>query len=205
MGFLTPRFFALALTCLALLVLLAMPGLDRGLLDWLSAWGKEGLGRLYAQGAYWAGHGAVQISASVLWLLAAKYYKAKAEFYSGFAALAAVVGSGVLVQVLKHLVGRARPRTTLSPWEYLGPSFDSDLHSFPSGHTATSFALAAVLASRFPRQAWLFYLLAALVGVGRVAGGSHYPSDVLAGVLLGVAVGWTLAAMARRRIGEMEA
>lgn len=185
-----------------LVLLLLQPSLDAKILNGLAAWGGDGLGRLFAEGAYWAGHGAVQITLCILWLLAVKYYKAKSEFYHGAAGLAAVIGSGILVQVIKHLVGRARPRLTLPPWEHIGPSFDSDLHSFPSGHAATSFALAAVLANRFPRQAWIFYTLAVLVGVGRVVGGSHYPSDVLAGAVLGLAVGWALADTAWRRARE---
>lgn len=185
-----------------LILFLIMPSFDKSILDDLTAWGDDGLGRLFAEGAYWAGHGAVQITLCILWLLAAKYYRAKTEFYHGAAGLAAVIGSGIIVQILKHLVGRARPRMTLPPWEHIGPSFDSDLHSFPSGHTTTSFALAAVLASRFPRQAWIFYLIAGLVGVGRVVGGSHYPSDVLAGAILGLVVGWVLADTAWRRAVE---
>ena len=186
-----------------LVLFILLPSFDQSLLDGLAAWGDKGLGRLFAEGAYWAGHGAVQITICILWLLAAKYYRVKAEFYHGAAGLAAVIGSGIIVQILKHLVGRARPRMTLPPWEHIGPSFDSDLHSFPSGHTTTSFALAAVLASRFPRQAWIFYLIAGLVGVGRVVGGSHYPSDVLAGAILGLVVGWVLVDMAWRRVREL--
>lgn len=185
-----------------LVLLFIMPSYDKSILDAFSAWGQDGLGRLFAEAAYWLGHGAVQICLCLLWVAAAKYFKAKAEFYYGAAGLAAVIGSGIIVQVIKHLVGRARPRMTLPPWEHIGPSFDSDLHSFPSGHTATSFALAAVLASRFPRQAWIFYGVAGLVGVGRVVGGSHYPSDVLAGAILGLVVGWILADAAWRRFQE---
>lgn len=185
-----------------LVLLLLLPSWDKSILDVLAALGADGLGRLFAESAYWLGHGTVQVGLTVLWVAAAKYYKAKAEFYHGAAGLAAVVGSGILVQIIKHLVGRARPRMTLPPWEHIGPSFDSDLHSFPSGHTTTSFALAAVLASRFPRQAWIFYTVAGLVGLGRVVGGSHYPSDVLAGALLGLGVGWILADTAWRRVKE---
>jgi membrane-associated phospholipid phosphatase len=185
-----------------LTLFLVMPSLDKSLLGAFNAWGRDSLGRLFAEGAYWAGHGVVQIALCLLWMGAAKYYKSKAGMYQGVAGLAAVIASGILVQVFKHLVGRARPRMTLPPWEHFGPSFDSDLHSFPSGHTTTSFALAAVLAARFPRQAWIFYGVAALVGVGRVVGGSHYPSDVLAGVVLGLAVGWFCSDMARQRAGE---
>jgi membrane-associated phospholipid phosphatase len=197
-----PRTKPLLLVAAGLVLLLVMPSLDKSLLDGSTAWGRDGLGRLFAEGAYWAGHGAVQIALCLLWVGVAKYYNSKAGVYQGATGMAAVIGSGILVQVIKHLVGRARPRLTLPPWEHFGPSFDNDLHSFPSGHTTTSFALAAVLAARFPRQAWIFYSLASLVGLGRLVSGSHYPSDVLAGVILGLAVGWALADAAKRRAGE---
>jgi membrane-associated phospholipid phosphatase len=97
------------------------------------------------------------------------------------------------VQVCKHLAGRPRPRLALPPGEYFGPTFQSDLLSFPSGHATTSFAVAAALSVWYPRSAWVFYLLAALISLGRVVGDSHYLSDVMAGALLGLAVGWPLA------------
>ncbi|CAO0822632.1 hypothetical protein DFAR_310005 [Desulfarculales bacterium] len=110
--------------------------------------------------------------------------------------------SGVLVQIFKHLVGRPRPRLALSPNEYFGPTFQSDLLSFPSGHAATSFALAAALSVFYPRLAWLFYVLAALVAAGRVVSDAHYVSDVLAGAVLGLAVGWPLAGLVAWRTGR---
>jgi membrane-associated phospholipid phosphatase len=105
----------------------------------------------------------------------------------------AVGVAGLAVQAGKLLVGRPRPRMELPVWEYFGPTLSSDLHSFPSGHAATSFAVAAVLAAAWPRAGWVFYLLAVMVGVGRVLSASHHLSDVLAGALLGLLVGWLLA------------
>jgi undecaprenyl-diphosphatase len=57
--------------------------------------------------------------------------------------------------------------------------------SFPSGHTASSFAASWVLSSVWPRQAPLFYTLATLVGLSRIYAGAHYPGDVLSGALYG--------------------
>lgn len=61
-------------------------------------------------------------------------------------------------------------------------------HSFPSGHTAAAFAVAAglIYASR-GRRRWLWLAPAAFVGVSRVACGVHFPSDVAVGAALGVA------------------
>jgi len=61
--------------------------------------------------------------------------------------------------------------------------------SFPSGHTATSFACATVLSFFVPRAAPAFYLLALAIGYSRIYVGVHWPLDVLGGAVLGVAVG----------------
>jgi undecaprenyl-diphosphatase len=61
--------------------------------------------------------------------------------------------------------------------------------SFPSGHTAGSFAAAAALAAFYPKDGPLLFLLASGVGASRVYLGHHFPSDVLIGAGLGVGVG----------------
>ncbi len=60
--------------------------------------------------------------------------------------------------------------------------------SFPSGHSASSFAGAWLLSHDFPGQGPLFFLLAALVGFSRIYLGDHYPGDVLSGALSGMAL-----------------
>ena len=72
-------------------------------------------------------------------------------------------------------------------------------HSFPSGHAATSFACATVLAWAFPRLAVPLYLLAAAIAFSRVYVGVHYPLDVLAGAALGVLVATALLRLVRAR------
>jgi len=62
--------------------------------------------------------------------------------------------------------------------------------SFPSAHAAAAFAAAWVLSELFPAGRAAFWTLAALIAISRVYVGAHYPLDVMAGALLGVAVGW---------------
>jgi undecaprenyl-diphosphatase len=88
----------------------------------------------------------------------------------------------VLAELGKTIVNRHRPFET-----QLGPP--SSTHSFPSGHSATAFACATVLASLAPRWRVPFFVLAALIAISRVYNGLHYPTDVLAGSALGVLVG----------------
>jgi membrane-associated phospholipid phosphatase len=64
--------------------------------------------------------------------------------------------------------------------------------SFPSGHAATSFAGATILAFAFPCLAPLLYVLAAAVAFSRVYVGVHYPLDILGGAVLGILVAFAV-------------
>lgn len=78
--------------------------------------------------------------------------------------------------VLKHLVNRPRPTDVIAD------------PSFPSGHATAIFALAAALSVWWPRGRWLWWAVAVVVAWSRVALGMHYPSDCLAGALLGAGI-----------------
>jgi undecaprenyl-diphosphatase len=58
--------------------------------------------------------------------------------------------------------------------------------SFPSGHAANNMAVAVVLILFFPRFGWLYLPIALLIGYSRVYTGSHWPLDVMAGMILGL-------------------
>jgi undecaprenyl-diphosphatase len=94
-----------------------------------------------------------------------------------------------LAQMIKHLVGRPRPRLDVDWTQHLGPSLSSGFDSFPSGHTVTAFALAVVLSKAYPGGRHVYYALAAFIGISRIYLDSHYASDVFAGGVLGVVLG----------------
>ena len=191
-----------AVTAALLVLVVASPGLDGSFLAWSRLVEPTFWGQLVGQAAYLAGLGWVQFGLLFVLIALGFILKRKPWVRLGVGCVLATAASGILVQIIKNLVGRPRPRMNL-PVQFLsGPNLDSDFHSFPSGHTATSFALAAILAWRFPRFGWLFYLLAALVGYGRVLSGSHYLSDVVAGAFVGIMAGlplavWTLKSRSR--------
>lgn len=106
-----------------------------------------------------------------------------------FAMIAAVGGSGIVVNLLKMAVGKTRPRLLFEegrlgfePFTY-GHAFNS----FPSGHATTSAAAAVILACALPRWRWVFLPAGFLLALTRVAIQAHYLSDVLAGFALGTA------------------
>lgn len=97
--------------------------------------------------------------------------------------------------LLKPLVARARP-CEMSPVSLL-IARPTD-YSFPSGHTGASFAaMSALLFSG--NRLWLPALaLAAVIAFSRMYLYVHYPTDVLAGALLGIMTGWCGAVLARQ-------
>lgn len=88
---------------------------------------------------------------------------------------------------IKHFVKRQRPLNAL-PNVHSKGSPVLDVYSFPSGHTSTSFSLATIFALRYPKYPQVYapmYLWAVMVAYGRPYFGMHYPSDILAGALIG--------------------
>jgi len=117
--------------------------------------------------------------------------------------LATAIG-GLAVFAVKIAIDRPRPPVHFAALgvEVSAPDGVPPDRSFPSGHAQTAFAAAAYLSLLFPRGAALFLALAALVGLSRVALGVHYPSDVLAGALVGAAfsiAGFKIARRIERR------
>ncbi len=113
----------------------------------------------------------------------------------GFAvAFALAIDVLVVNIILKNVVGRARPWTheelswTNSFYAQYGIDLSTD-YCFPSGHTAVTFCVAAVLVICYRAKAVPAVVLAFLIGISRIYLCEHYVSDVVAGMLIGVACG----------------
>ena len=95
----------------------------------------------------------------------------------------ALAVSFVIGFFLKELFGRPRPYKIV-PNAYIGDRVWKD-YSFPSGHTAAGFSLAINYAMCYPQFAFPLVLSAVFIGVSRIYLGHHYPTDILAGGILG--------------------
>lgn len=109
----------------------------------------------------------------------------------GITSLAAIVIGALITNVtLKNLVARTRPYEVVEGLALLIEK-QSD-YSFPSGHTCASFAAAGVYWRMLPKKCSIpLLVLAAMIAFSRLYVGVHYPTDVLAGLLIGLLAAWT--------------
>jgi len=106
--------------------------------------------------------------------------------------LAQLLGSVLIVRILKMSTGRARPdATSLTDFgsEWIGFSWDAAHHSFPSGHTAdiVTSALFAAILFRNPWAVAVCLAWATALALSRLALAKHYPSDAITGAVIAVA------------------
>jgi len=103
----------------------------------------------------------------------------------GIALVSGLIARYVVAAAIRHFYMRPRPFVELG----VSHIVNDTASSFPSGHTIFMFALATVVYKFNKKIAWLLYALGLLIGIARVAGGVHYPSDILGGIVLGILTG----------------
>ncbi|HEX8077720.1 MAG TPA: phosphatase PAP2 family protein [Chthoniobacterales bacterium] len=109
---------------------------------------------------------------------------------TGLSMLAAIAAADVTKRIAKKLVRRTRPKALLDDGDYeadTGGSANKKKQSFPSGHTACTVAAARAFARNVPEASAAAGAAAVAVGISRVAKGDHWPLDVLAGAIIGLA------------------
>ena len=165
-----------------------LPAIDRGVIDWHSG---------FARGA----SDVLVLGVAGGALLGATRNLPAARARGDAVVLAnALTWTAAATEWIKVAAHRARPALYRSGAPDAATSADNR-KSFPSGHTAIAFAAATAYTTLAARQqlphaqrnAVLLYSGAVIVGTLRVAGGKHFPTDVLTGAALGAAVGWLTA------------
>jgi len=105
-------------------------------------------------------------------------------------ALASLSATYLVQRVMKPVFRRRRPFVDR---EVLVVGIKPADASFPSGHTAASFAAATALATFYPGAAPMAFTLATGVGLSRVYLGHHFPSDIAVGAMVGGGIGTGIA------------
>lgn len=113
--------------------------------------------------------------------------------WEGGGAVPAVVhlfATGAVCTLLYKLIKAAttRPRPYQRNRSIVRSADPLDQYSFPSGHTLHAVAFSAIAIGYYPGLVWVLAPFTALVALSRVVLGLHYPSDVLAGAMLGAAI-----------------
>jgi undecaprenyl-diphosphatase len=134
---------------------------------------------------------------AVLFLARGKWRSENARHGVVAAGFSALLALGV-AHLISDFWDRARPYEAHPGHAHLLVAASPD-PSFPSDHATAAFAIAVAIALRSRRAGWVALAMAAAVSIARVAVGTHYPSDVLGGALLGAAAALVLWAPPIRR------
>lgn len=105
---------------------------------------------------------------------------------------------------VKERVDRTRPELLIREGRYAmrpGTSGEHAQRSFPSGHSACSAAAARAFAREYPEHGLPAHAAASLVALSQVPRGTHYPTDVVAGSLIGLLAEWAVDRVLSRRRG----
>lgn len=138
-----------------------------------------------------AGAEAAFIALVLVWFAVGWWRQADQERQGAMAALLAAGVALALNVLIGHIWYRQRPFAAHPETVHLLLPHATD-SSFPSDHTAAAFAIAVVLVAAHRRWGILALALAALVGYARIYVGDHYPTDVLAGAVVGCAAATVL-------------
>ena len=130
------------------------------------------------------------VISTLVFLLVFSLYKKNQQLRDRFVVITiSVLIAYIASNLIKIIVQRPRPFDTFIDIIKYG---DGGSFSFPSGHTSEAFAFATAISLAYRK--WYIvipvYLWACMVGFSRMYLGTHYPSDVLAGIIIGMLSSW---------------
>lgn len=102
------------------------------------------------------------------------------------AALAIILSRGIITTTIHFFYDHLRPFQVYG----FSPLFNEAGSSFPSAHAAIFFALAMTVWFTSRKWGWWFFIFATLMGIARIYAGVHWPYDIVAGAVIGIASGW---------------
>ena len=121
--------------------------------------------------------------------------------YIGLITIGALIFSTILGEgLLKHIVQRPRPYADFT-WVRLLVD-KSTIYSFPSGHTTSSFAAAFVLSKYLKKFSPVIWMVAIMIAFSRLYLFMHYPSDIVAGIVLGLFCGKVVSYLYENKIND---
>ena len=135
-----------------------------------------------------------------LWLCTALYFKVKRKSMrdASMIVLALLISSFVVDVLIKNIFQRQRP---FAVFKKIVPAFiEPSSYSFPSGHSATSFACASMIGRIDTKYRKWAFLSAFLIALSRVILCVHYPSDIAAGALCGIAIGEAIYGLMKEKL-----
>ena len=94
--------------------------------------------------------------------------------------------NGLVTQIFKHIIGRPRPNHTNFEDDVTFNffTFESEFHSFPSGHSSTIFMICLILCRMMPKIKYFLFLFAFIIALSRVVVNAHFFTDIVAGMIL---------------------
>lgn len=143
----------------------------------------------------------------VLLYLIIRQYKWQSLILLLFIAALISLSDQLSVRAFKFVIERPRPchEPDLQPLIYLALGRCGGAFGFVSSHAANSFAMAGfvwfLLRGAYPYIGWVLFPWAAVVSYSRIYLGVHYPGDIMAGALLGLAISWLVWQIYRRSCG----
>ncbi|MCJ7612411.1 MAG: phosphatase PAP2 family protein, partial [Candidatus Aminicenantes bacterium] len=173
-------------------------GLDRGIQEWVEDNPKISSSKFSLFVTHF-GEAPFLLGLSAVLYAGGEAFRNNSLRKTGLLSLESYAINGIIVTVIKFVLGRSRPFSGEGAHTFNWFSWESHEHSFPSGHSSSAFAVASVIAGQSPSAVVgaLSYSLAALVALSRVNNNEHWASDVVAGSLLGYFIGKAVLALNR--------
>ncbi len=157
--------------------------------------------------AHWYGKPTLTIYAFVLFYFGGLFKSKDNLRIIGLKIFESFIFSGIIVTIIKSILGRYRPYTENGFWSFVPLTFGPNDHlSFPSGDVAVAFAFSVIIAGIFKNKLWkiFWYVLAVVTSIGRIYHDQHWLSDVIAAAAISIWVGTFILAAHNKSSGELE-